>query len=590
MSQSSRNTSANNDTVSFGRLNLLYALLLIGLALLGVRLTTMLRQGQAAAALLARSQQVKIVPVAARPGSIWARNRWTYRLLAGSRQAPGCFVDPALIAEEDMAAVIGDISEALGQTPEVVRETIETRREQRFAWIKHDLTAEESESIEGLSWQAVGIQHEWRREYPNEALGATVLGYRRRDNEPGGGLELSQQHRLAATDGRDVLLADASRRPIWLADEESTQPKDGHSVYLTIDVAVQAYLDEAVGKAVSTFDAKWGAGVVVEPATGRILAMSSAPTFDPNEYSTASAESRNNRAITAPYEPGSVAKPLFAAAAVDAGVATYRTLIDCENGTYRARRGGKITDHGKRYGEMSLEDVVVYSSNIGMAKVGERLGNERLHAAAVRFGFGAKSGIELPGETGGIIRPLAKWNGYSLRRVPFGQEMAASTLQLAMAFSSLTNGGLLLRPQLIDHVRSPSGKVTWRGERQVVRRVLSPMVAAETLDVLEQVVQRGTGKACRLDNWRAFGKTGTAQIPGPGGYVDDAYVGSFVGGAPTRSPRLVCVISIYWPDKAKGYYGGTVAAPYVREVLERTLTYLKVPADSPSELAEATRR
>ena len=201
----------------------------------------------------------------------------------------------------------------------------------------------------------------------------------------------------------------------------------------------------------------------------------------------------------------------------------------------------------------------------------------------MRYGFGAKTGIGLPGESAGIVRPADQWNGYSLRRVPFGQEISVSALQLAMAFSALANGGQLLRPQLVDHVRDASNQVVWRGERQVVRRVVSARTAAQAVAVMEQVVQRGTGKACRLDRWSSFGKTGTGQIPGPGGYVEGAYTGSFVGGAPVRSPRVVCLISVYWPNKSKGYYGSKVAAPYVRKVLSRTLAYLDVPPDTPDE-------
>ena len=182
-------------------------------------------------------------------------------------------------------------------------------------------------------------------------------------------------------------------------------------------------------------------------------------------------------------------------------------------------------------------------------------------------------------------RDLQKWDGYSLRRVPFGQEVSCTSLQLAMAFCSLANGGLLLRPRLVDRIADPSGRVIWTGKRQVVRRVLHPDVAAETLGVMQEVIERGTGKACRLERWTAFGKTGTAEIPGPGGYVPGAYTGTFVGGAPASRPRILCLISVYWPDRSKGYYGGKVAAPYVKQVLEKTLLYLNVPGDKSQRVA-----
>ena len=575
----SRTTSTDNlDRVGLGRLNLLFALLFLAMVGMTVRLATLVRRGQGVAAEYVQRQQRVVLPIPARPGGIWGCSRSTFRLLAGSRQSPGCFVDPAIIDDEDLEPVVQELSRTLGLDIAEVRETIFSRRDRRFVWIKKDLTEAEVVAVRELGRMPVGVSYEWRRQYPNGPVGATVLGYRRIDGKPGAGVELSQQGHLAAIDGKEVAVADAKRRPVWLT-AATQSPQDGHDVYLTIDVAVQSYLEQAVGESVEQFGAQWGTGVVIEPATGRILAMCSAPSFDPRAYGQATPAQRTNRAVSCPYEPGSVAKPLFAAAAVDAGLVSYDTLIDCEDGVYRAHRGGRITDHGKSYGMMSLMDIIVYSSNIGMAKIGEIMGNDRLHAAADRYGFGRRTGIGLPGESPGIIRPLRKWDTYSLRRVPFGQEMSATALQLAMAFGSLANGGLLLEPQLIDHVRDADGNVAWQGQRQIVQRVLRPETAWAALAGLEEVVVRGTGKKCQLEQWRTFGKTGTAQIPGPGGYVDGAYTGTFVGGGPTSSPRVICVISIYWPERSKGYYGATVAAPYVRRVLQQTLTYLDVPAD-----------
>ncbi len=588
MSDSPESSHIDLDQTSLGRLNLLFAILLLAVAMLGVRLAMMVRTGQAAAAIYVERQQQVVLPIPARPGGIWGRSRQSYRLLAGSKQAPACFVDPSLLADADIAGVANQLADALSLPRAEVRQMVLDRRDKRFAWIKHDLTLAEVEATSAIGSAAIGLTHEWWREYPNGSLAATVLGFRQRDGQPGGGLELSQRRHLASKDGREVAVADAQRRPVWVASDKTRPPVDGHDVYLTLDVTIQSFLSEAVLEAVSTHDAKWGTGVVIEPSTGRVLAMCSAPTFDPVAYNTSSADQRTNRAISTPFEPGSVAKPLFAAAAVEAGVATYDSIIECQDGFYNAHRGGRISDHGKSYGPISLEDVVVYSSNIGMAKIGERLGNERLHAISKRFGFGDRTDIGLPGESPGIIRPAQQMDGYSLRRVPFGQEMSTSALQLAMAFGALANGGLLLKPQLVDHVRDSEGEVIWRGGREVVRRVVSPATARASLVVLEQVVLRGTGKKCQLDNWSSFGKTGTAQIAGPGGYVDNAYTGTFVGGAPTRAPRVICLISVYWPDSAKGYYGSVVSAPYVRRVLHRTLTYLNVPADA-APLSAASR-
>ena len=564
------------------RCEILFGLLLLAVVGLCVRLSLLVARGPADAPQLALTQQRMVVPLPARPGGIYARSGDSYVPLALSKQVPSCYADPSLLRDDELADTAIGVADVLGLDPRDVLHELVTRRRKRFAWLGRQISLAQAEAIRSLGMPAVGIIHEWRREYPSGTLAATVIGFRRRDGEPGGGLELSQQKYLGAQDGRRVMLADARRRPIHPLPDDSRPPRDGDNVFLCLDAVIQGFLQEAVAESVERFDAQWGTGIVVDPHTGEVLAMCSVPTFDPNAYNTTPADSMTNRAITMPFEPGSAFKPIIAAAAVDAGVVTYDTKIFCENGVYRARRHGRITDHGHRYGTLTVTYIVVKSSNIGMAKIGEMLKNPRLHATLKRFGFGAKTGVSLAGESGGIVRPLRKWDGYSLWRVPFGQEISATALQMTMAFSSLVNGGLLLQPRLIEKVTDSQGRVLWQGRRRVVRRVLRPDTSKKTLEVLRQVVEQGTGKACRMDKWTSFGKTGTAQIPGRGGYVDGAYTGTFIGGAPASRPRVICMISVYWPDRSKGYYGSKVAAPYVRDVLERSLGYLNVPPDKPT--------
>ncbi len=531
-----------------------------------------------------------ILPLPARPGDIYARSRRSHVLLAGSRQLPSCFVDAKMIRNENLGQVSADLARALDLDPGWVYQSLSLQKDRRFVWVARQITREQAQAVEALKLRAVGIQYEWQREYPNGALGGTVLGYCRRDGQPGCGLELKARDLLAPTDGQRVIQGDAWRRPIWSDYQASIRPKDGSSVCLTLDVVIQGYLQQAVSEAVQQHGAKWGTGLVVNPWTGDILAMCSSPEFDPNQYATTKPDDMLNRAIACPYEPGSVFKPIIAAAAVHRGVVSYETKLDCENGTYHANRGGRITDHGNSYGMLSLADIIVHSSNIGMAKVGEKMGNRNLHETLGQWGFGQKSGILLPGESVGIVRHLNKWDGYSLRRVPFGQEIATSSLQLAMAFSAIANGGLLMEPRIIDQVTDAQGNVVQRYEPKVVRRVLSEGVARQSLEVLGDVVRRGTGKKSQMEKWESWGKTGTAQIPGPHGYAEGAYVGSFIGGAPIEHPAVVCLISIYWPDRSKGYYGGSIAAPRVKEVLENTLTYLHIPPERPEGTFAANRR
>jgi cell division protein FtsI/penicillin-binding protein 2 len=594
------------------RHNLLFGLLVLGSIGLCVRLGWLVRLApDMQAPKKALRQEEMVIPVPGRPGSIFARTRGSYVPLVVSRRVPSCYVDPSLLSDDQ----IGDMSIALGQAlsmdPIRVQEQIVRRRSTHFIWLARFITDKQAEAVKLIRQprmetkpdgtvvpvmekkpdgklapamekvSAVGIVPEWQRDYPNEELASTVLGFRLRDGQPGGGLELGLDKELAATDGKQVMLADARRRVIAPLADQTRLPKDGSHVFLCLDVVVQDALQQAVNQAASDYRAKWVTGVVVDPMTGDVLAMASAPTFDPTRSAVVTPEERTNRAISLPYEPGSALKPVFAASAVDAGLVTYQTQIFCENGVYHALKGGQISDHGSHYGTLTVEDIVVFSSNIGMAKIGEKFGNAALFAVANRFGFGQPAHLDLPGESGGIIRPLAKWDGYSLRRVPFGQEISVTALQLTMAFAALTNGGLLLQPRLVDHVRGPEGQILWESHPKVVRRVLKQSVSEQTLAVLEQVVERGTGKACKMEKWTSFGKTGTAQIPGRGGYVDRAFTGSFVGGAPAHNPRAICLISVFWPDRTKGHFGAKVAAPYVKKVLETTLSYMKVPPDRP---------
>lgn len=567
----------------------MFGLLMVAVAGMGVRLGLLIRDRPEDAVERIRRQQEMVIPLPARPGNVYARTHSRYVLLAGSRQVPGCFADPALLSDDELPGVADRVAKVLNIPPDDVLERIRSRRTSRFVWLSREISPAQADALRELGIHAVGILHEWRRSYPNGDLAGNVIGFRRIDGIAGGGMELSRDDDLQPRAGRQVLLADASRRPIWPLAARSQPPRDGREVFTTLDMIIQGYLSEAVAESVQKYDAQWGTGIVINPRTGEILAMCSLPGFDPNSYNTSDPQARTNRAVSSPFEPGSVLKPVFAAAAVQFGEATYGTRIFCENGVYHAHRGGRITDHGQRYGELTVAEGLIHSSNILMAKLGELIGNSRLYETARNFGFGSRTAVPLPGESPGIVRPLAGWDGYSTRRVPFGQEISVTTVQLAMAFGAIANGGLLMEPILVDRVTDASGRMLQSAEPRVVRRVLSPQVASETLQVLRRVVTEGTGKSCRLTRWSSFGKTGTAQVAGEGGYLDGAYVGSFVGGAPASDPKLLCVISIYRPDASRGYYGSQVAAPYVRRVLERSLSYLGVPPDL-QEFAESSRR
>ena len=569
------------DRIGAWKFAVIFTVLILSLGGLGARHFMLVRKDGQRLTDLARRHQQMTIREAGRPGNIYFASGKSYMPAAVSRQTPSCFADPGEIPLQKVAQVAADVARVLDMSAQEVEKKILDRSQTRFVWLQRHITARQAQELRALGHRGIGIQHEWRREYPGRELGSTVLGFPPAPGNPntGAGVEKIFSDLLEPRDGKRVTLTDASRRQLTALDHLRELPMDGANILLYLDATIQEALERAVQAALERYEAQWAVGVVVDPHTGAILGMTSYPTFNPQEYWSAPAENRTNRAITFPYEPGSVAKPIFTAAAVDAGTVTYETKIFCENGVYVMPRAGRVSDHGQHYGWLTVHDGLRVSSNILMAKIGQMMGNENLHATAMRFGLGQKTGVDLPGEEAGIIRPLHKWNTYSTPRVPFGQEMAVTALQMTMAFAALANGGELLEPHVVDRILDANGALIWQSQRSVVRRVVSPNVSAQTLAALADAVENGTGTRAKMARWTAFGKTGTAQVPGPGGYEPGAYTGTYVGGAPVSNPRVVCLISVHRPRRSLGYYGGTVAAPYVKDVIERAMVYYDIPPD-----------
>lgn len=570
------------------RLHLFFGLLVVALFALAGRVAQLQFFNGPQLAQRAVRQQRQVIVLPGRPGNIFGRTRGGYVLLAGSKQVPSCYADPVLLGQANLRPAAEAVAQAAGASRARLFELMDRRRDKQFVYLLREITPARAEAIRMLKIPGVRVTQEWRRHYPGGALAAHAIGFRRIDGVAGAGAELQADRWLRPCDGLEILRSDAARFGRYACVEQYQPPVDGKHVVLTLDVVIQGFLEQALAEAAGQYAAEAAWGVVIRPQTGEILAIGSVPTFDPNHYNQASGARRRNRAVVDPYEPGSSFKPFIAAGAIQLGKAGIDTVFFCHNGLYRAPRGGTIRDFpGCRFGELPLSEIVIKSSNIGMAKLGELLGNPLLHRIAWAFGFGRRTGAELPGEDPGRLVPVRRWTSYATRRMPFGQgPIMVTALQMAAAFSAIANGGELLRPRIIDRVLDADGQVVFRSRRQCVRRVLAPEVSRQFIDeVLVNVVERGTGKRCRLGRWKAFGKTGTAQIGGPAGYEERAYTATFVGGAPAARPAVVCVISVYRPDYAKGYTGGKVAAPYVKAVLEKALAYLDVPPDRLDELA-----
>jgi cell division protein FtsI/penicillin-binding protein 2 len=412
-------------------------------------------------------------------------------------------------------------------------------------------------------------------------LAGQVIGFVAADGHGVSGIEHQCESWLRGENGVKTIIRDAGRKAFWLADGGYRPARDGLHVVLTIDSEIQANVERELEACVEKFQAASAVGIVMHPATGAILAMANVPGFDPNSYQDATASRYRNRALTDPYEPGSTYKPFIAAGALAEGCVRLGEGFFCENGTWVD--GARTLHDHHPYGHLSFEEVLIKSSNIGMAKIGKRMGNDRLHKYVKAFGFGEKTGIDLAGEDPGIVQPFARWNTFTTTSVPMGQEIGVTPLQLARAFCVFANGGALVQPYVLRALLGPDGRLITDFSNPPNRGRVLPEAVVKTFKekILTQIVEAGTGRPARLAGYTVFGKTGTAQIarPGGGGYEKDAYVGSFVGAAPGNDPRLVVLVAVTRPKKSLGYYGGTVAAPVARNILAHALAYLQIPPE-----------
>jgi cell division protein FtsI (penicillin-binding protein 3) len=425
--------------------------------------------------------------------------------------------------------------------------------------------------VRALDVRGVCVREEFTRETAKDLSVGQWLGIVGADGRGLEGLERVLDRRLRGTPGLAVLAKDGRGKKIAHSADPAVPPRDGGIVRLTIDTRVQQILDEEIHAVHAEFTPVAVSGIVMEPDTGRILALDSVPGLEPSDLGRLSrAELRprlRNHPVQSVYEYGSTFKPFVVAAALDLGLVTPDTRVQCENGcwVYRRRR---LHDHHP-YGLLTVTDLIVHSSNIGAAKVGLLLGDERLRQFVAWFHFGSPLGISLPAEEPGLVTPTRRWTYYTTTSVPMGQEIAGTPLQLITAFCALINGGRLMQPYIVESFEDPNtGDHTCRTPRRL-HQVLQPRTSAVMRGILGQVVERGTGRALRRCKYPIGGKTGTAQKGNP---ADGKYVASFVGFAPVDRPR-VCVLVM--ADEPQGaHYGGQVAAPAVGRIIDRTLSLL----------------
>ena len=475
---------------------------------------------------------------------------------------------------------VEEVSSLLAPLVEVDAGTLSARLKEaqsanrKFAWIARKLDEVSAAKIRALNLEGIYMLKEPKRHYPNGALAAHVLGFVGLDEVGLAGIERAYDKQIRGEAGKVTIDMDAHGRPFGSVEAPARR---GETVTLTIDRLVQYKTEQALIAAVEKSRAKSGTAVVLDPHTGEILALANAPTFDPNNALAATKEQRINEALQNIYEPGSTFKIVAYSAAIERGLVKPEDRIDCQMGGITVA-GRLIRDH-HAFGSLTMTEALAKSSNVAAIKLGLRVGDDSMFDYMTRFGFGCKTGIELPGETDGILRKVKNWQPSSIGSLAIGQEIGVTPLQMAAAFGTLANDGLRITPHLVREVRAADGTLVYRAAPEE-RRVVRPETAQTLRGMLEQVTLNGTAKQAQLDGYTAAGKTGTAQKidPKTRAYSHTKFIGSFVGFAPVENPAVVIIVVIDEP--MGGYHGGEVAAPVFREIAEQILPALNVTPDT----------
>lgn len=537
-------------------------------------------QDNPALAAYAKSQYQANVPVAARRGKILDSRD---KELAVSVLVTSVYADGDVVA--DVPATVRSLAGLLGLSAEVasdVRTQLLARK--KFVMIKRKVDAETVSKVKALKLRGVGFREEGMRVYPSGKLASTVLGAVGTDAEGLAGIEKVHNDALLSKNSTLVFQRDARGRSIYSPVSSGDQTDVG-SVTLTIDKTIQFIVESALDRTVVESKARSGMAVVMDPKTGAILAMASSPNFNPNDYTRYPQSTWRNRAISDAFEPGSTFKVLTVAAALDQGLVRPDQKFDCNRGAIQIGNA-TIHDHDP-YGVLSVRDIIKVSSNIGAAKVGNVVGKERLYGSLRKFGIGQKTGIDFPGEVGGLMHPVSKWGPVELATIAFGQGVTATPLQLTAAMATIANGGVRMKPYLVQRVEGGRGEVVFQAAPTPVETAIRPETAALMLDIMRSVVgEGGTAKKAASSEFCVAGKTGTAQkvVEGTGRYAAGKFFASFVGVVPCDKPRLAIFVGVDEPQG--GHFGGQVAGPVFREIAESTLNYMAVPGKS-TEIVKA---
>ena len=524
---------------------------------------------------LATRQRESTQTLHPRRGPILDRNR---RPLALSVEHESIYAVPQDIADPVFTA--NQLARTLGLATAARRDLLGALQSRKaFVWVKRKADIAQARAVKDLQLDGIGFQSETARFYPQKELAAHVIGFVNLDNEGGGGIEYAFDEVIRGRGAKISVPRDARRRPVGHVDKP---PTDGHTVVLTLDEAIQHAAETELERAMASTSATAGIAVVMEPRTGEILALANRPTFNPNKR-VGGSDRWTNRAVVYVYEPGSIFKVVTAAAALEQRVVTADERIDCGGGSIEIAGGQRINDHAI-FHTLPFREVISRSSDIGVIRVAQRLGTARFEEYIRRFGFGEPTGVELPGESRGILRPSDRWSAFSLPSISFGQEISVTALQMTAAVGAIANGGYLMKPLIVRQIENVDGEIVRPVTPVAVRQVLKPTTIETLTQIMTEVVRNGTGRRAAIPGYTVAGKTGTAQmIDATGGYSMVDHVASFVGFVPASRPALVILVSLEKPRGAQNQ-GGDVAAPVFAAIAERALARLAVPPDDPSRV------
>ena len=515
-------------------------------------------------------QQQRAIPLDAKRGVIYDR---AGHELAMSVEVDSAFAVPTEV--KDLPTAVSLISRITGDDANVV--LADCRAHKTFCWVARKSDDETIERIKSLNLQGIHFQKEPKRFYPARDLAAQVLGSVGMEDAGQSGIEHEFDDQLRGRPGKMFISVDARKK--WFADVE-TQPEPGDNLVLTIDKNIQYIAEKELDQAIHDTQAIAGTVIVENPHTGEILALANRPTFNPNQRKQITPAALTDRAVSYIYEPGSTFKLVTISAALEEKVTNPNELFDCQMGSI-VYNGMRIRD-SKPHGLLPVWGVLAESSDVGSIKIALRLGEDRYYKYIRAFGFGQRSGIELPGETRGMTKPPSRWSKVSIAAISIGQEIGISPIQLAGLISTFANDGVYVAPRILAGTLPPDGAVQTVAFHPVEgRRVISSFTAAEMRSMMRKVVLEGTGRKATLEGYSSAGKTGTAQKvdPATGLYSKTKYVGSFAGFAPVNNPQVVVTVIL---DSAVGLHqGGQVAAPVFHRITQQVLEYMHVPHDLP---------